>query len=287
MSARSRVIVRLFTSLFISVLARVSSIILLCCLCIAATSASEHPPASNNQTLTPELTQPKPQALTKDQLADIQTLYTQPASTEALSALAQRLNLQLDTRGQFVQLRHLQVLKKPLLSQGQFIFSPTQGLVWQQQRPFNTLMVLKDQQLIQQNSQGKIQHFSAGANGNPIAQQLPRLLQAIMAGDIDALSADFNLFMPAAQSVIQPVIQPATKPENRSWQLGLQAKDPQVQSSMGNITLSGDTLIRSLIMTSNQADISDYTQIQFTLTQQGPLSETELALFSLGNESAK
>jgi hypothetical protein len=279
MSARSRVIVRLFTSLFISVLARVSSIIMLCCLCIAATSASEHPPASNNQTLTPELTQPKPQALTKGQLADIQALYTQPASTEALSALAQRLNLQLYTRGQFVQLRHLQVLKKPLLSQGQFIFSPTQGLVWQQQRPFNTLMVLKDQQLIQQNSQGKIQHFSSGANGNPIAQQLPRLLQAIMAGDIAALSADFNLFMPATQL--------ATQPENRSWQLGLKAKDPQVQSSMGNITLSGDTLIRSLIMTSNQADVRDYTQIQFTQTQQGQLSEAELALFSLGNESAK
>ncbi|MEH6735191.1 MAG: outer membrane lipoprotein carrier protein LolA [Shewanella sp.] len=256
---------------------------MLCCLCIAATSASEHPPASNNQTLTPELTQPKPQALTKGQLADIQALYTQPASTEALSALAQQLNLQLDTRGQFVQLRHLQVLKKPLLSQGQFIFSPTQGLVWQQQRPFNTLMVLKDQQLIQQNSQGKIQHFSSGANGNPIAQQLPRLLQAIMAGDIAALSADFNLFMPATQLATQP----ETQPENRSWQLGLQAKDPQVQSSMGNITLSGDTLIRSLIMISNQADVRDYTQIQFTQTQQGQLSEAELALFSLGNESAK
>ncbi|MGI2106440.1 outer membrane lipoprotein carrier protein LolA [Shewanella frigidimarina] len=267
MSARSRVFLSLFTSVFTSILARVSSIIMLCCLCIAATSANEHPPASNNE------------PLTQAQLADIQALYTQPASTEALSALAQQLNLQLDTRGLFVQLRHLQVLKKPLLSQGQFIFSPTQGLVWQQQRPFKTLMVLKDQQLIQQNSQGKIQHFSAEANGNPIAQQLPRLLQAIMAGDIDALSADFNLFMPATQSV--------NKPENRSWQLGLQAKDPQVQSSMGNITLSGDTLIRSLIMTSNQANVRDYTQIQFTQTQQGPLSETELALFSLGNESAK
>ena len=93
--------------------------------------------------------------------------------------------------------------------------------------------------------------------------------------------------MPATQSATQSVIQPATKPADKSWQLGLQAKDPQVQSSMGNITLSGDTLIRSLIMTSNQANVRDYTQIQFTQTQQGPLSEAELALFSLGNESAK
>ncbi|MBB1437863.1 outer membrane lipoprotein carrier protein LolA [Shewanella sp. SG41-4] len=271
MSARRRA--------FVSVVASVSSLVILLCLHIGIVSANERPPASSNQTLTPELTQPKPQALTKEQLADIQTLYSQPASAEALSALAQQLNLQLDTRGQFVQLRHLQVLKKPLLSQGLFIFSPAQGLVWQQQRPFNTLMVLKDQQLIQQNSQGKVQHLNAAGSGNPIAQQLPRLLQAIMAGDIDALSADFKLFMPATQS--------ATQSTSRSWQLGLQAKDPQVLSSMGNITISGDTLIRSLIMTSNQADVRDYTQIQFTQTQQGPLSETELALFSLGNESAK
>jgi hypothetical protein len=259
--------------------ARISRLVILLCLHIGIVSANERPPASNNQTLTPELTQAKPQsltqALTKEQLADIQTLYSQPATTEALSALAQQLNLQLDTRGQFIQRRHLQVLKKPLLSQGQFIFSPAQGLVWQQQRPFSTLMVLKDQQLIQQNSQGKVQQLNAAVSGNPIAQQLPRLLQAIMAGDIDALSADFALFMPA-----EP-------PKNASWQLGLQAKDPQVQASMGNITLSGDTQLRSLIMTSSQADISDYTQIQFIDPQQGPLSASELALFSLGNESVQ
>jgi hypothetical protein len=255
--------------------ARVSRLVILLCLHIGIVSANERPPASNNQTLTPELAQAKPQpltqALTKEQLADIQTLYSQPATTEALRALAQQLNLQLDTR----QLRHLQVLKKPLLSQGQIIFSPAQGLVWQQQRPFSTLMVLKDQQLIQQNSQGKVQQLNAAVSGNPIAQQLPRLLQAIMAGDIDALSANFALFMPAKT------------PKNASWQLGLQAKDPQVQASMGNITLSGDTQLRSLIMTSSQADIRDYTQIQFIDPQQGPLSASELALFSLGNESVQ
>ncbi|GGP56718.1 hypothetical protein GCM10009347_24140 [Shewanella algicola] len=212
--------------------------------------------------------------LTEAQLAQINHLYQQPASSSALETLAQQLNLQADTRGQFLQLRHLAVLKKPLQSQGRFIFSPSQGLVWQQLKPFNSLMVLKDQQLIQQNSQGKVQQLSAAASGNPIAQQLPRLLQAIMAGDINALSADFRLFMP-------------TETTGSVWQLGLQAKDPQVHAAMGNITLSGETHIRSLIMTSQQTDISDYTYIQFTNTEHGPLSDSEFVLFSLNSELAQ
>jgi len=118
-----------------------------------------------------------------------------------------------------------------------------------------------------------VQQLNAMASGSPIAQQVPRLLQAIMAGNIAALSADFTLFMPANYNAGTP------------WQLGLQAKDPQLRASMGNITLSGDTLLRSLIITSSQADISDYTQIQFLDAQQGPLSTTELELFSLGSES--
>ncbi|AZG74970.1 outer membrane lipoprotein carrier protein LolA [Shewanella livingstonensis] len=262
-----------------AMLIRASWMVMCLCLPIGSTSANELPPASNKQTSTQELAlspaHAQTEALTKEQLANIETLYRQPAEAEALGTLSQQLNLQLDTRGQFIQLRHLQVLKKPLLSQGQFIFSPAQGLVWQQQRPFNTLMVLKDQQLIQQNSQGKVQQLNAAASGSPIAQQLPRLLQAIMAGDIDGLSADFNLFMPATQQAGAP------------WQLGLQAKDPQVQASIGNITLSGDSQLRSLMMTSSQADNSDYTQIQFIDVQQGPLSASELALFNISNESAQ
>ncbi|MGB6135013.1 MAG: outer membrane lipoprotein carrier protein LolA [Shewanella sp.] len=218
--------------------------------------------------------QPNTAQLTETQWAQINSLYQQPASSSALEALAQQLHLQADTRGQFIQQRHLAVLKKPLQSQGRFIFSPSQGLVWQQHKPFNSLMVLKDQQLIQQNSQGKVQQLSAAASNNPIAQQLPRLLQAIMAGDINALSTDFALFMP-------------TEKTGPLWQLGLQAKDPQVHAAMGNITLSGDTHIRTLVMTQQQANISDYTYIQFTDTEQGPLSDRELALFSLNHELAQ
>lgn len=259
---------------------KIASVLICLCVHIGYISANNSQlinqlePANNSQQ-DPQQNQQLNQPLTQQQLADIHALYSQPASVDALHALAQQLNLQLDTRGQFIQLRHLQVLNNPLLSQGQFIFSPTQGLVWQQQQPFNTLMVLKDQQLIQQNSQGKIQHLSATASSSPIAQQLPRLLQAIMAGDIDTLSADFNLFMPVTHKAGTP------------WQLGLQAKAPQVQASMGNITLSGDTQLHTLVMTSSRADISDYTQIRFIDAQQGPLNDTELALFSLGSESAK
>ncbi|MGL4712832.1 MAG: outer membrane lipoprotein carrier protein LolA, partial [Shewanella sp.] len=86
-----------------------------------------------------------------------QTLFNQTADKAQLVALSQKLNLGETVRGQFVQSRQLTVLKKPLISQGQFIFDRTQGLIWQQIKPFDSLLILKDKQLIQRDSQGRVQ----------------------------------------------------------------------------------------------------------------------------------
>lgn len=51
-----------------------------------------------------------------------QTLFAQGADNAALLALSQKLNLGETVRGHFVQSRQLKVLKKPLVSQGQFVF---------------------------------------------------------------------------------------------------------------------------------------------------------------------
>lgn len=86
-----------------------------------------------------------------------QTLFAQGADNAALLALSQKLNLGETVRGHFVQSRQLKVLKKPLVSQGQFVFDKAQGLIWQQLSPFESLLILKDKQLIQKDSQGRVQ----------------------------------------------------------------------------------------------------------------------------------
>ena len=126
---------------------------------------------------------------------DYQALFSQSADTAQLVALSQKLNLGETVRGQFVQSRQLKVLKKPLISQGQFIFDQTQGLIWQQIKPFESLLILKDKQLIQRDSQGRVQISKADASASAavMGDLLPSLVRAMLGGDISGLSENFEL----------------------------------------------------------------------------------------------
>jgi outer membrane lipoprotein-sorting protein len=199
-------------------------------------------------------------------------LFSNSADEQALTQLTAKLSLGQDIRGEFTQLRHLSVLKRPLSSQGRFIFSAVQGLVWQQTSPFSSTMILKDNQLIQIDSRGKSKVLETQKQQNPLAQQLPELLQAIMSANVAALEQKFELYL---------------KRTNELWYLGLKPRDALIQNALGTLVLSGDTQLRSLLMLTaadaqdQQGDSvsGDFTEIQFIDTVQGPLTATELAQF--------
>lgn len=205
-------------------------------------------------------------------------LFTQEANVEQLARLATRLSLGADTRGNFKQARHLKVLKKPLLSQGGFIFSPQKGLVWRQTAPFSNTLVLADKQLIQQDSRGQIRVSNANSS-SAIAEKLPQLFHAILTGNIELLSNDFTLYV---------------NEQANQWSLGLRPNDIQLQQAIGYMVLSGAeeihslTMLSQLPMTHELSDLdehaainADFTLIEFTHIEQGPLSSAEQAWFSL------
>ena len=132
-----------------------------------------------------------------------QSLFNQGADNAALLALSQKLNLGETVRGHFVQSRQLKVLKKPLISQGQFVFDKDQGLIWQQLTPFESLLILKDKQLIQRDSQGRVQVSSADASASAAAMGdlLPSLVSAMLGGDISGLSNHFELHFLAQKTL--------------------------------------------------------------------------------------
>ncbi|WP_144212109.1 outer membrane lipoprotein carrier protein LolA [Shewanella donghaensis] len=222
---------------------------------------------------------------------DIAAIFKQHATPDQLSQLASQLQLSPQTKGQFIQTRYLAVLKKPLKSQGVFIFSQQQGLFWQQTKPFPTTLVLKDRMLIQQDSFGNIQQSNANQASAAMAEQLPMLMQALLTGDVKALEKDFQLYMPA-------VINTA---ENTSaghatlWQLGLVAKDPMIQKAIGALILEGSlaptqadksvTQIERLTMLSSvEAAINnqktDKTLIEFSHIE-NQLTEADIKRFDL------
>ena len=219
-----------------------------------------------------------------------QTLFSQSADTAQLVALSQKLNLGETVRGQFVQSRQLKVLKKPLISQGQFIFDQNQGLIWQQIKPFESLLILKDKQLIQRDSQGRVQISKADASASAAAMGdlLPNLVRAMLGGDISGLSENFELHFLSTDKLNVEKLSPENfSPESLNtdgqWQLGLTPKDPLMKKAIANMVLEGGDTLQSLVLLSAQ----DMTRIDFSALSQGKLSETELTQYAVAIEANK
>ncbi|HAY92775.1 outer membrane lipoprotein carrier protein LolA [Shewanella sp.] len=229
-----------------------------------------------------------------DRLAEpsaYQALFSQSADTAQLVALSQKLNLGETVRGQFVQSRQLKVLKKPLISQGQFIFDKEQGLIWQQIKPFESLLILKDKQLIQRDSQGRVQVSKADASASAAAMGdlLPSLVRAMLGGDISGLSENFELHFLSTDKLNTEKLSPESLSPDGQWQLGLTPKDPLMKKAIANMVLEGGDTLQSLVLLSAAPSVSpqDMTRIDLSALSQGKLSETELAQYALADKANK
>ena len=221
-----------------------------------------------------------------------QTLFAQGTDNAALLALSQKLNLGETVRGHFVQSRQLKVLKKPLVSQGQFVFDKAQGLIWQQLSPFESLLILKDKQLIQKDSQGRVQISQADASASAAAMGdlLPTLVNAMLGGDISGLSANFELHFLAHEPLAQDKSpQKASSSGSANWQLGLTPKDPLMKKAIAHMVLEGSDTLHALVLLSAKPSVSpqDITRIDFSELRQGPLSEAELAQYAISQTTPK
>ncbi|WP_345889176.1 outer membrane lipoprotein carrier protein LolA [Shewanella algae] len=189
-------------------------------------------------------------------------LFASAATEQALQQLSTKMALSDSSRGQFKQVRWLRVLKQPLRSSGEFLFQRELGMLWQQQTPFGNLLLLKQGELIQQDSQGKLSVTKADAGPAAVAEMLPRMMQSLLSGDIQALSQGFELYLLNDQA--------------GHWQLGLKAKEQTMAALLPQMVLEGSQDLESLTLLAKNGDIS---QIFFSELDKSPLNDSERARF--------
>ncbi|MBO2681126.1 outer membrane lipoprotein carrier protein LolA [Shewanella algae] len=189
-------------------------------------------------------------------------LFARAATEQALQQLSTKMALSDSSRGQFEQVRWLRVLKQPLRSSGEFLFQRELGMLWQQQTPFGNLLLLKQGELIQQDSQGKLSVTKADASPAAMAEMLPRMMQSLLSGDIQALSQGFELYLLNDQA--------------GHWQLGLKAKEQTMAALLPQMVLEGNKDLESLTLLAKNGDIS---QIFFSELDKSPLNDSERARF--------
>ncbi|WP_299802732.1 outer membrane lipoprotein carrier protein LolA [uncultured Shewanella sp.] len=208
-------------------------------------------------------------AAPSDTLSSDTALFEQQATEADLLSLSEQLSPSLQAKGEFTQHRYLKVLKKPLVSQGEFIFAKDLGIIWQQTTPFASTLILKDKRLIQIDSQGNVSINDAEqtGSGSQMSDVMPKLLNALLSGDIEQLEQHFNLSLVRAE----------TNSADSLWQLGLQPIDPLIAKALPKMVLIGNENIQSLVLFSANGDRSE---IAFSAIDERPLTPSDKARFN-------
>ncbi|OAN11008.1 hypothetical protein A3K86_18710 [Photobacterium jeanii] len=187
-----------------------------------------------------------------------------PAHAISLPELQQQLAAHTLVRGDFTQTRTMEMFSQPLVSQGQFLLTQNQGLLWQQTLPFPVALTLTQDKLSQQFGDQPAQVMAA--KDNPMVFYFSHVFLSLFKGDTSQLTEQFDLTL--------------TEQANQAWQLVLKPKSAPLNAVFSNITIQGQDHINQLQLNEVRGD---HTLIEFTNQRTAPaaLSAEEQRAFQL------
>ncbi|WP_281221944.1 outer membrane lipoprotein carrier protein LolA [Photobacterium sanguinicancri] len=185
------------------------------------------------------------------------------AQTITLSELQQQLAEHRLVRGDFTQTRTMEMFSQPLISQGQFLLTQQQGLLWQQTAPFPVKLTLTADKLSQQFGDQPAQVMSA--SDNPMVFYFSHVFLSLFKGDTSQLMEQFDLTL---------------SEQGNGWQLVLVPTSAPLNAVFRDITINGDQHINQLRLNEVRGD---NTLIDFSHQRTTPaaLSAEEQRAFQL------
>ena len=173
------------------------------------------------------------------------------AADPAIDAITQAVARPEVLRGQFSQEKQVSGFKNPLRSQGQFVVARQHGVIWTTLKPFPSEVVVTADRILSRQRDGSTR-VELDARQQPAMRSVNAIMFALMSGDVQALSSQFNV---------------AASREGQGWRLRLTPKSAMLAKAFQSLTLQGDRYVRQVeIVEANK----DRTQIQFSALSEAP-----------------
>ena len=185
------------------------------------------------------------------------------ASADDSAGVRERLSAAPVLRGSFEQSKQLQGFRNPLRSRGEFLIARERGVVWDTREPFASRTVLTRQKLLTRLPDGS-SRVLLDASASPAMSAVNSLLLALVAGDLQALSQQFE----SSETLLA----------DGAWRLQLTPREPGLARVIASIELSGDRHVRAIHISERAGDS---TQIRFSDLREEPaaLSPDEAGRF--------
>ena len=188
--------------------------------------------------------------------------YSFSLSALTLEQLQQQLTTQKLIRGDFKQSKNLQMFNQPLISDGSFLLSQQQGLIWTQNNPFPVSLVLAKDKLRQQFAGQPAEIVEA--SDNPMVFYFSHLFLSLFKGDLASLDNQFSMTL--------------TGDLQNTWLLHLTPKTSPLNKVFKEIDIKGSAQIQELSLVELNGDSS---VIEFSHIDQknSPLTSQEKNAF--------
>lgn len=140
-------------------------------------------------------------------------------------------------QGTFELARHLDGFEKPLLSRGEFVISPQNGLIWKTTFPFPGITVLEGDGIFTITPNGDRNALASGSE----TRQFVRMISSVLSGNWDTLQSQFDI----AENITQ----------SNTWEAILTPNTNSAAATQVNrIAASGDIFVRKVTIEKPSSD---------------------------------
>jgi outer membrane lipoprotein-sorting protein len=153
-----------------------------------------------------------------------------------LENIASSLQRNLVLRSDFVQTRTMSFLKKPLVTNGNFIYAKDRGLVWKLIEPYAAVYVVTRSGIFEYrgNAQEPVQ-----AGGEQVFRQMGMIFAAIFTADIQELTKSFDVHFGGDENL---------------WEIGLKPKKKMIGKLIDRIQVKGSDYVSSIVIHEQSED---------------------------------
>ena len=182
------------------------------------------------------------------------------SSEKEFATVCESISAHSVQKGTFIQTKHVSKLNRDLVSSGTYIISQKDGILWNTQKPFPSVMAVSQSGIMQTNASGK--KTKLDAKGNATFQQFSAVISSVFQGNADMLREHFTIYFDGDQ---------------KNWTTALVPKEATLRRMISHIQMNGSDSIQSIIMTEENGDSVRYQFEQQTYAE--TLSDAEKSYF--------
>ncbi len=190
------------------------------------------------------------------------TAEAEMSQDEVFAVMKEQLDRQPVLRANFRQERHLQVLKRPLLSTGRMTLRNAEGILWRVADPYAVTYLIRPGEVLEWEGDGAPQRIAMGAV--PAFRLMTEMFMAALAGDTAALQEGFQA---------EPL------PASSGWRLRLRPKSTDLAGLIAGLEVSGNRFVEEVHLQEVKGDSVSFYFSDFA-TEPVELDADEKAFFA-------